>query len=204
MKLNLPLLIAVGVLLTGLGVLLLWQPDPPPQALAEPAVEHLRAELRKDGRVEGRDFVIDTPAIVRQSEEELIVRLDVRFPTGLKTNEYFRLLRNRKGWAFDRDLGVNFRDFVDREKKSVCDRLAKRLQERYQAAVDIPAENVRIYNRVREVAPPGSTEPRLVGSVEVWFRDAGGEGRWIEDFAFDKGTWTSEGGNLFDKGPSRR
>ena len=212
MKLNLPILIAVAVVLAGLGALVLWQPDPSTLDLLSSSVEHARQSVREQGRkknrvyVEGRDFIIDTPIILSRTHDEMLVRVDIRFDQAEPGREYHRVLRNEKAWVVDLDLGAHFRDFVEREKKALCDRLAKRLQERYQAAVDIPAENVRIAHRLREAPATGTPDVRLLGSVEIWFRDGGGEGRYIEDFTFAKGAWTPEpgGGSLFDRGPRPR
>jgi hypothetical protein len=202
MKLNLPVVFGIAVIGAGLGMLLLWQPEPTPKELAAPSVERLRAELREKGLTEGRDFVIETPVILSRTEDEIIVRLDVQFPTGDRGREYHRLVVGDKGWEFQQDLGRTFREFVEKETKPACDRLAKRLAERYQEAVRIPAENVRIVHRLRESSETGQPV-RVLGSIDIRFRDGGGEGRYVEDFAFTKGAWTLEGqgGQLFDRGP---
>ena len=136
----------------------------------------------------------------------MIVRLEIKFPNRESAREYHRLLRGDKGWEFDRDLARSFGEFAKSEEKAASQRLGKRLAERYQEAVNIPAENVRIGQRIRESTAPGSTDVRIVGSIEIRFRDGGGEGRYIEDFTFANGTWTMEGqgGALYDKGPSSR
>jgi len=206
MKPNLPVFVGAAVVAGGLGVLLLWQPEPQPQELAAPSLERIRADFRAQGRAEGRDYIIEPPVILQRAEDEMFVRVDIRFPTGEARRDYHRLLRGGKGWEFDRDLGPSFREFVDREQKAIFDRLAKVLLERYQASVNIPSENIRIAHRLRESATPDSPEIRLVGSVEVWFRDGGGESRYIEDFTFANGAWTLEGtrGKLWDRGPPVR
>jgi hypothetical protein len=203
MRLNLPVFVGIAVIVTGLGMLLLWQPEPTPQELAAVSLARLRGELREKGLMEGRDFILDSPVILRRDDEEMIVRLDIRFPNLEPGREYHRLVRTGKGWEFDRDLGKSFREFVERESKPASDRLAKRLAERYQDAVNIPAEKVRIAHRLRESTSPGSPDVRVIGSIDIRFIDGGGEGRYVEDFTFTNGTWTMEGqtGQLFDRGP---
>lgn len=202
MKLNLPLVFGIAVIGAGLGMLLLWQPEPTAQELAAPSVERLRAELREKGLTEGRDFIIDTPIILSRTDDEIIVRLDVKFPTGGMAREYHRLVAGGKGWEFQQDLGRTFPEFVEKEIKPACERLAKRLADRYQEAVSIPAENINIVHRLRESSEPGQPV-RVLGSIDIRFKDGGGEGRYVEDFAFTKGVWTLEGqgGQLFDRGP---
>jgi hypothetical protein len=203
MKPNVPILVGAAVVAGGLGVLLLWQPEPPPQDVAAPSLERIRADFRAQGASEGRDFLIDPPVILSRTDDEMFVRIDVKFPAGPVRRDYHRLVRGEKGWAFDRDLGANFVDFLKREQKNVFDRLGKVLAERYQAAVEIPSENIRLAQRLREITSADTKETRLVGSIEVWFRDGGGESRYIEDFAFANGTWNLDGtmGKLFDRGP---
>ncbi len=203
MKLNLPILVGAAIVLAGLGVLLLWQPEVTPGEIAAPAVDHLRGELRAQGAVEGRDFVVDGPVFVRRTGEEAIVRLDIKVPSAPAAPRYFRLVPAGAGWKLDKDLDKDFTAFVEKEIKEACARLGKELSERYQAAVDIPPENVRIGSRVREAVPLSSTEPQLVGSIDIMYIDKGGEGRYVEDFTYMNGTWNMEGsrGQLFDRGP---
>ncbi len=203
MKPNLPVFVGAAVVVAGLGVLLLWQPEPPPQDLAAASLDHRRAAFHEKGMVEGRDYVIDPPVIFRRAEDELIIRLDWKISSGEIGRDYHRLIQGQKGWEFDRDLNRSFRDFVESEKKAACERLGQRLAERYQGAVDIPAENVKIAHRMRESPATAATEPRLVGSIDIRYLDKGGEGRYVEDFTLVNGTWTLEGkaGQLFDRGP---
>ena len=203
MKLNLPLMIGTVVVAAGIGALLLWRPEPTTQELVQPSVERVRAELQKAGKAEGRDYVIDPPVIVSRTEEEMIVRIDVKFATGELNREYHRLVLSDSGWEFSLDLWKSFKDFVETEKKAACERLAKKRLERYQASIDIPADKVRIASRLRESTAYGSTETKVVGAIHIQFLDGGGEGRYVEDFVLVKGAWTMDGpsGQLFDRGP---
>lgn len=203
MKLNLPVFVGAAIVLAGLGVLILWKPELTPQEIAAPAVDHLRGELRAQGAVEGRDFVVDGPVFIRRTGEEAVIRLDVKSPPSRSDPRYFRLVPGGAAWKLDRDLDKDFAAFVEKEVKAACARLGKELSERFQAAVDIPPENVRIGSRVRETTPLSSTEPQLVGSIDIRYLDKGAEGRYVEDFTFMNGTWNMEGtrGQLFDRGP---
>jgi len=203
MKLNIPVMVGGSVIVAGLAVLVLWKPPPPSEDLARPAVERLRGLLRGQGKVEGRDFVIAPPILLRRAEDEVIVRLDVQVNSGETLREYDRLRVGRDGWEFDKELTRDFQAYVDREQKAICDKLGKELANRYHGAVDIPAERVRIKSKLVEKQPEKGEPPRLVGRVEVRFLDAG-EGLWAEEFALVNGQWVSEGGTLFDKGPAPR
>jgi hypothetical protein len=203
MRLNLPVLVGGSVVAVGLAVLVLWKPPPPPEDLARPAVERLRGLLRDQGKMEGRDFVIAPPVVMRHTEDEIIVRLDVQGSSGEILREYDRLRPGRDGWEFDRELTQDFQEFVDREQKAICDRLGKRLAQTYHGSVDIPADRVRINSKLTEKPGDAKNPPQLVGRVEVRFRDSG-EGLWVEEFRLEKGQWVSEGGTLYDKGPGSR
>ncbi|HKS16995.1 MAG TPA: hypothetical protein VJU16_06765 [Planctomycetota bacterium] len=203
MKLNVPVVVGAGVVVAGLAVLVLWQPEPKPEEVAAASLAKIRAELREKGGVEGQHFVLEPPVILSRTDAEVIVRLEIKFPGREPGREYHRLIRGGQGWEFDRDLGRSFTDFVKAEEKAASERLGKRLAERYQDAVNIPAGNVRIGARLREAAVADSTDVRVLGSIEIRFLDGGGEGRYIEDFSFANGKWTMEGlgGALFDRGP---
>jgi len=203
MKLNLPLMIGAVVVAAALGALLLWKPEPTPQQLAQASVERVRADLQKSGKSEGRDYVIETPVIVNRSEDEMIVRIDVKLATGEANREYHRLVLADSGWEFSLDLWKSFKAFVETEKAAACERLAKKLLERYQESINIPADKVRIASRLRESTPYGSTETKVIGSIHIQFLDGPGEGRYVEDFVLVKGAWTMDGpsGQLFDRGP---
>lgn len=204
MRMNLPLAVGAAVVAAGLAVLVLWQPEPTTGELAAPAVEFVRARLRDQGKVEGRDVVLDPPVILRRTAENVLVAIDLRSPTGQVVREHHRILRADGSWRHERDLGADFRQFVARETKTICDGLARRLGERYQDAVSIPSENVLLGSRLREVDDPGSAGKRVVGIVEIRYRDGAGEGRWLEEFAFENGTWASQGGTLQDRVPRPR
>ena len=210
MKPNLPLLVGGAIVATGLAALLLWQPDPSPEELARPALEHHRTVMQGLGKLPGRDYVVAPPDILSRDDEEVIVRLDIHLPTGGGAREYFRVKRSGKGWEFDRDLGQSWTDFVKGEEKAVFDRLGKRLAERLNAAIKIPSENVRTAFQLRDDAPPGPRAPdappaRVIGKVTVTYNDRGAVGRYVEEFALEKGEWKIQGaGSLYDAGPGSK
>jgi hypothetical protein len=203
MKLNVPVFVGAAIILAGLVVLALWKPELTPEQIAAPAMEHLRGDLRAQGAVEGRDFVLDAPVFIRRSDEEAVVRLDVKSPNAPAAPRYFRLVPAAEGWKLDRDLDQDFNAFAEREIAASCKRLGKELADRYQAAIDIPPENVRVGKRLREVTANGSTTPEVVGAIDIRYLDKGGEGRYVEDFNWVGGAWKMDGtrGQLFDRGP---
>ena len=206
MRPNIPIVVGAGVVAAGLAVLLLWQPEPQAKDLAAPAIERLRADMKTQGKSEGKDYIFDVPVILRRDDEEIIVRIDVRYSTTDANpggREYYRLLRTSEGWEFDKDLKRNFVDFAERERKPASDRLAAQLVERYQTSVDIPGANVRIGSRHAEGKETDPPEDRLVGYIDIVFMDQGAQSRYVEKYTLKKGTWTMEGtrGQLFDKGP---
>jgi hypothetical protein len=206
MKLNLPILLGAAVVAAGLVALLLWKPAPQAQELAAPSLARLRADMTAKGKVEGRDYVIDPPVLLRQDDEEMLVRIDAKLDTGELFREYHRLTTGDHGWQFDQDLGITFRDFAEREKKTACDRLGAELTSRYNANVDIPAANVRIGHRLQEGRDDATGQVRIVGYIDIMFVDKGAESRYVESFTLQKGKWVMEGqrGKLFDRGPAVR
>lgn len=203
MRSFLPVLIGAAVVAAGLGLLLLWQPEPPLEQILAPSLERVRADLNARALVEGRDYRLDPPIVLSRTDAEIIVRHDVKAPAGELGREYHRLVKDDTGWKLDRDLRRSFSEFVEKESRAACDRLGKRLAERYQDKVDIPGERVKIGHRLRESEPAASKEVRVIGSLDIRYLDAGGEGRYVEDFTFSNGTWTMDGtaGQLFDRGP---
>lgn len=203
MKLNVPLLVGAAVVAAGLAALVLWQPEPKPEETAAASLDRVRAELREKGGVEGRDFILDPPVFLKRGDDEMIVRIDIRFPNREPGREFHRLLRGDKGWEVDRNIWRSFIDFAKAEEKAARDRCAKRLQERYQDAVNIPGENVRVGTRMMEIPVTGTPEVRLAGYIDIAYVDRGAEGMYVEEFTFEKGAWKMEGttGRLFDKGP---
>jgi hypothetical protein len=202
MKLNVPVLVGAAVVAAGLAVLVLWQPEKA-EEIAAVSLARIQADLREGAASRGATSSSKRPPS-QPRRRRMIVRLEISSPTASPPAVPPAAAR-RKGWEFDRDLGRSFGEFAKAEK-ATSQRLGKRLAERYQEAVNIPAENVRIAQRIRESTAPGSTDVRIVGSIEIRFRDGGGEGRYIEDFTFANGTWTMEGqgGALYDKGPSSK
>lgn len=206
MKLNLPFFVGAGVVVAGLAVLVLWQPEPQAKDLAAPAVERLRAELKEQGKLEGKNYIFDEPVILRRDDEEMIVRIDYHFST-LEASpggrEYYRLLRTSDGWGVDKNLKRHFTEFAERERKPASDRLAQQLVERYQSSVDIPGANVRIGSRLAEGKETDPPEDRILGYIDIVFVDQGSESRYVEKYTLRKGAWTMEGsrGQLFDRGP---
>ncbi|HEU4339305.1 MAG TPA: hypothetical protein VFS19_04490 [Planctomycetota bacterium] len=206
MKPNIPLVLGAGVVVAGLAVLVLWQPEPQAKDLAAPAVERLRAEMKEKGKLEGKDYIFDEPAILRRDDQEMIVRIDVKYSTLEATQgsrEYYRLLRTSDGWGFDKNLRRHFTDFAERERTPATSRLAQQLVERYQASVDIPGANVRIASRLSEGKETDPPEERILGYIDILFVDQGAESRYVEKYTLRKGVWTMEGtrGQLFDRGP---
>jgi hypothetical protein len=210
MKPNLPLLVGGAIVATGLAILLLWQPEPSPEELARPALEHHRSVMQGLQKLPGQDYRVDPPVLLSRDEEEVVLRLDVRLPGGGGAREYYRLKRAGRGWAFDRDLSQSFTDFVKEQERAILDRLGARLAERLNSSIRIPAENIRISFHLRDDVPAGPRPPdappaRLIGRVTVNFNDRGAVSMYVEEFAFEKGEWRLQGaGNLFDRGPGAK
>src|SRR5688572_5853367 len=169
MKLNLPVFVGAAVVAAGLGALILWKPDVPIEQILAPSTQRLRAALAAEGAMEGRDFTIEPPVVLNRSEEEMNVRINVKFNKREPGLQYHRYLRREGQWEFDRDVGASFAAFAETERTATCDRLGKRLAERYQDKVEIPGEQVRIGHRVREAKEGEAT--RLVGTLDVRYND---------------------------------
>lgn len=163
---------------------------------AAAAADEVRARYAKLGRTEGKDFTIETPVVVSKADDAMLVRLNVR---GFEDRAwYFELKRDGRAWKVAADLDKSFDDFLKSEDAKIRDRLGKQLVDRFRAEVQYRVESARI----RLVDREGD----VFGTTDWIYMEKGGRGRYLEEFRYENGAWTSMGaGQLFDMpgGPRR-
>ncbi len=180
---------------------LMWVMSPRPEEEIERAtVEHVRNELGRNRRIEGRDFTIGKVSLLQWDDRSALV--DVELKPG-ELHLFYRLESRQGRWSVDADLRADFQSFLRRPdfSRGMSDRLGSFLAEKWRLPVTVTLTGKPVVPELHRDAND------VVGSCRSAYEiprpdGTSDETEYVESFRYRNEEWILDGpGRVFWKVP---